>query len=602
MSDRYALIIASYEYQDPELRQLVAPAHDAEALARVLQNPDIGDFQVQTLLNEPSYKVSQAIETFFTDRRRDDLLLLFFSGHGVKDEDGHLYFATSDTRRRWLISTAVWANFVNRVMRRSRSRKQVLFLDCCYSGAFARGMVAKASMDVGTKERFEGRGRVVLTASNAMQYAFEGGEVKGKGVQSVFTRTVVRGLETGEADLDRDGFVSLDELYDYVHNCVTDETPHQRPGKWVFDVEGQIVIARNPLPIPKMLGLPLDLQKAIESPAGWMREGAASGLERLMEGEGEIAQIARVALEQLANDENPRVVAAAVRVLGIETKPQEPVLKPAPSPKIEKPKPESKPDVLTITSPIHLELVRIPAGEFLMGSDPAKDGKAYGDEQPQHTIGLPEFYIGKYPVTNAQYAAFVKTTDHRVPDHWKDSAIPSGKEDHPVVYVSWRDAIAFCEWLSEKTDKNFSLPSEAEWEKAARGVEGRIYPWGDESPTADLCNFGNNVNDTTPVGKYSPKGDSPYGCADMAGNVWEWTRSLWGKDWTMPDFGYPYDPKDGRENLDAGNDVRRVLRGGSFVLSDYYVRCASRYNGHYPYYRFAPSGFRLVASPFTSGI
>ncbi len=184
-NNRHALIIASYEYQDPELRQLVAPAHDAEALARVLQNPDIGDFQVQTLLNEPSYKVCQAIEIFFADRRRDDLLLLFFSGHGVKDENGHLYFATSDTRRRWLISTAVWANFINRVMRRSRSRKQVLLLDCCYSGAFARGMVAKTSMDVGAKERFEGHGRVVLTASDAMQYAFEGSEVTGKGVQSV---------------------------------------------------------------------------------------------------------------------------------------------------------------------------------------------------------------------------------------------------------------------------------------------------------------------------------------------------------------------------------------------------------------------------------
>jgi formylglycine-generating enzyme required for sulfatase activity len=246
---------------------------------------------------------------------------------------------------------------------------------------------------------------------------------------------------------------------------------------------------------------------------------------------------------------------------------------------------------ITISTPIDLELVRIPAGEFLMGSDPAKDKNAHINEQPQHTIDLPEFYIGKYPVTNAQYAAFVKSTDHRVPDHWKGGEIPSGKEDHPVVYASWYDVIAFCKWLSEETDKNFSLPSEAEWEKAARGVDGRIYPWGDKSPTADLCNFSENVGDTTPVGKYSPKGDSPYGCVDMAGNVWECTRSPYYKD-------YSYDPGDGREDLEA--DGSRVLRGGSFGSPVDAVRCASRL--WYPPLRYRSYGFRLVASPFTSEI
>ncbi|MCK4315092.1 MAG: caspase family protein, partial [Anaerolineae bacterium] len=113
---RVALIIASTQYQDADLRQLVAPAQDAEAQARVLQDPDIGGFAVQTLLNEPSYKVNEAVEAFFTDRKRGDLLLLYFSGHGIKDEDGQLYFATANTRRNLLRSTAVWANFVNDVM------------------------------------------------------------------------------------------------------------------------------------------------------------------------------------------------------------------------------------------------------------------------------------------------------------------------------------------------------------------------------------------------------------------------------------------------------------------------------------------------------
>jgi formylglycine-generating enzyme required for sulfatase activity len=118
----------------------------------------------------------------------------------------------------------------------------------------------------------------------------------------------------------------------------------------------------------------------------------------------------------------------------------------------------------------------------------------------------------------------VKATKRKVPQHWKSGKIPSGGENHPVVYVSWHDTVAFCDWLSQETDKDFRLPTEAEWEKAARGTEGWIYPWGDGLPTAELCDFADNVRLATPVGQYSPQGDSPYGCADMAGNVWEWTQ------------------------------------------------------------------------------
>jgi uncharacterized caspase-like protein len=155
------------------------------------------------------------IEAFCDDRKRDDLLLLYFSGHGIKDADGQLYFATVDTQlvqhnvRR---ATAVSANFVNDVMSRSRSRQQILLLDCCYSGAFKRGMLTKGGKRVGACEHFEGQGRIVLTASDALQYSFEGDQLEGEGVRSVFTRVLVQGLETGEADLDRDGCFSLATL------------------------------------------------------------------------------------------------------------------------------------------------------------------------------------------------------------------------------------------------------------------------------------------------------------------------------------------------------------------------------------------------------
>ena len=246
---RFALIVANSQYVDPDLQKLIAPAQDAEALANVLQDANIGGFEVKTLLDEPSYKVNEEIQAFFSDRGRDDLLLLYFSCHGIKDEEGQLYFATSNTSRKLLDATAISANFVNRMMFRSRSRRQILLLDCCYSGAFAKGLVSRADKKIHTGDYFEeGRGRIVLTASDSMQYSFEADklnvEVKDPG--SIFTRAVIDGLNTGKADLDKDGRVSYDELYEYTYDRVIDETPLQKPGKWVFGVEGDVIVARNP--------------------------------------------------------------------------------------------------------------------------------------------------------------------------------------------------------------------------------------------------------------------------------------------------------------------------------------------------------------------
>jgi formylglycine-generating enzyme required for sulfatase activity len=196
-----------------------------------------------------------------------------------------------------------------------------------------------------------------------------------------------------------------------------------------------------------------------------------------------------------------------------------------------------------------VELVLIPPGEFTMGS-----GKGHGDEKPVHKVYLDAFYIGKYPITNVQYKRFVEATRRRAPRHWSGGRIPEGKENHPVVMVSWYDARAYCKWLAEETGEIVRLPTEAEWEKAARGTDGRLYPWGNEFD-GDRCNtWESDIRDTTAVGEYSPRGDSPYGAADMAGNVWEWMSSLY-KD-------YPYNPDDGRENPEANGS--RVLRGGSF--------------------------------------
>jgi formylglycine-generating enzyme required for sulfatase activity len=243
-------------------------------------------------------------------------------------------------------------------------------------------------------------------------------------------------------------------------------------------------------------------------------------------------------------------------------------------------------------------MVLIPTGEFLMVSDPRRDKDADNDERPQHTLYLPDYYLARTPVTNAQYLAFVQATGQRQPRHWEGGKPPGGKEDHPVVNVSWHDAVAYCRWLAEVTGKPYRLPSEAEWEKGARGADGRIYPWGDRWD-ARRCNTSEGgKGNTTPVGAY-PQGASPYGLLDMAGNVREWTVSLWGKDVAKPAFKYPYDPTDGRENLETAPDFLRVLRGGSFRYFQRNVRCANR-SGDNPYSRGAYYGFRLVVSSISS--
>jgi hypothetical protein len=341
---RSALIVASDEYGDPGLRRLRAPAKDAQALATVLRDPDIGGFEVRTLLNEPAHVVNLAVEEFFAERRPDDLLLVHFSCHGIKDEDGELYFAATNTVLRALGATAVAADFVNRRMTRSRSRRIVLLLDCCYAGAFERGMTARAGAGVGIEAQFGGRGRAVITASSAMEYAFEGDELADTHElqPSVFTSALVEGLATGEADRDQDGMIALDELYDYVYDKVRTATPNQTPGKWTFGVQGDLFIARRARPVTVPAPLPTELQEAIDSPFAAVRAAAVQELGRLLQGRhAGLALAARLALERLTEDDSRMVIAAAMATLGGAEAPARPETLTA-EPPIEPPKQPQK--------------------------------------------------------------------------------------------------------------------------------------------------------------------------------------------------------------------------------------------------------------------
>jgi gamma-glutamyl hercynylcysteine S-oxide synthase len=248
-----------------------------------------------------------------------------------------------------------------------------------------------------------------------------------------------------------------------------------------------------------------------------------------------------------------------------------------------------------------VEFVRIPAGAFLMGS--TDDNALASDaEKPQHCVEIPyDYWLGRYPVTNDQFARFVEATHRSIA---LDKNL-SGKADHPVVNINWREALEYCNWLQSVIGKDLPanvgrvrLPTEAEWEKAARGNtdEVREWPWGDKFEKRNCNSEESSKKTTTPVGLYSPDGDSPFGLADMAGNVWEWTVSLWGLDLFKPQYRYPYQPLDGREKLDATPSMYRVVRGGAFNSRSSSVRIAYRY-WFDPRARSDSVGFRVVIAP-----
>ena len=304
-----------------------------------------------------------------------------------------------------------------------------------------------------------------------------------------------------------------------------------------------------------------------------------------------------------------------------------------------------------VTSLEGMQFCYVPEGSFILGSNKEEDSDAYEDESPQEELTLPAFYISRFPVTNGQFRGFVEAGGYEAKEYWTDDGwewknekdvlgprvfdSPYNLPNHPVVGVSWYETLAFTRWLDGVWKEQgvlpegveVKLPSEAQWEKAARGGlvipvgpmilsikelskhipalkdnlnPKHIYPWGDK-PDTNCANYSDTgIGATSAVGCF-PAGASPYGCEEMSGNVWEWTRSNWGKNWSKPDFKYPDKTDDGRENLNASKEVSRVLRGGCFYLNHPDMRCAYRY-GSDPDIRHYCIGFRLVFSPFNSDL
>lgn len=232
------------------------------------------------------------------------------------------------------------------------------------------------------------------------------------------------------------------------------------------------------------------------------------------------------------------------------------------------------------------DMVFVPAGEFIMGTSDEEYKiipQAFPCDRPQRRVYLDAFYIDPFPVTNEDYGRFVQETDYSPEGTkygtWRDFA-SAGKERHPVVSVSWNDILAYCKWSGKR------LPTEAEWEKASRGTDGRIWPWGNEWDARKCNSQQNKIGATTPVDRY-PQGRSPYGCFDMVGNVWELVS-----DWLALDY-YQWGPTRNPKGPPSG--ITHVMRGGAFSTRPECCRCAFRI-GPDSSTQFDRVGFRCAKS------
>jgi len=236
--------------------------------------------------------------------------------------------------------------------------------------------------------------------------------------------------------------------------------------------------------------------------------------------------------------------------------------------------------------------IYIPEGPFCMGS-PTMDGIPY-HEAHEHEVTLPAYRIGMYPVTNAQYEEFIRQTSTLVKSNmgWDGQRVPKGYEKHPVTGLTWYEALEYCQWLSKETDRQYTIPNEAQWEKACRGGKKSFYPWGDDFDQS-RCNFHQSA--LASVDAYPPQNE--YGCFDLVGNVRQWTCTLWGEKRILPEPKYAYPWKDdGRNDLEASRQIRRVVRGSSMTDDLEFLRCSAR-RGQAPDQGGLPSaqmGFRVA--------
>jgi formylglycine-generating enzyme required for sulfatase activity len=621
MAKKIALLIGVSEY-GAGIPPLLSALNDVEAMERVLQNPNLGNFaQVERLLNPDSVAMRIAIQKLFKNAGKEDLLLFFFSGHGITNDDNHLYLATRNTAKDDFEATAVDANFIQTQSKSCYSKRQVLILDACYSGAFASGWHTK-SIGVDIKKELGAEGRVVLTSSGATQTSFaqEGATL------SLYTQYLVEGIETGAADTDNDGNIHVQELHTYAKSKVQAVKPNMTPDI-ILDKEGYNILLsyapKNPeaeyrklveqyaqngelsefaflvlKPKRKTLGIADTKAEEIET------EVLEPFRRRLANLQSYKQAFAKAVEQKYPLDEHTLKILKDYRqdVLGLRDEDVESIeLEIISVKEAEYKKPEEvklSELIVDLGQGITLELVRVPAGKFTMGIPPQERKIAlenvlnYGVgvdtekvEQwldwstPHHEVHLQEFLMGKYTVTNAQWRAVMKTN----PSEKYDRKFQGDMQ--PVVGISWYEARAFCQKLSQHTGRNVRLPIEAEWEYACCAGTTTPFAFGNNITTNQVNYDGNNPYGDAPKGKYrectvdvnsfSPNSWHLY---QMHGNVWEWCLDRWHDSYSQKPKRLKSNGNEvwGETNVDEHDNLPRSVRGGSWCYDAFDCRSTNR--------------------------
>lgn len=599
----WALLIGINKYPNlPVQYQLRYAVNDVKGLKQVLMEQyQFPESNIITLTNEQAtyqnikQKMAQLSDPSKVEHH--DRVLIYFSGHGQtvplprSGEMGFIIPCDAKVDMSDIAASAYYAACLPmgelRRLARMIPAKHVLFLvDACYSGL-------AVSSRGGFQPSVPGYLRKVasLPVQQVITAGLKGDESyeKPEWGHGAFTYKLLEALRTGVADANEDGIITGLELAAHLRNVVPNISPKQTPQYGYFEGEGEFLFLRGvatvevgveEVPSLGTLGV-----SSVPVGATVYVDGVQRGVTPMVISEdtgvtGERTVIVALELEGYVTKRGKVTLQAGRKAswnVTLERLPEHSQRIDMPTRPGEEPSgPSSLPT--RITGKDGVPMVLIPAGEFQMGSNDGRDS-----EKPVHTVYLDAFYMDVYEVTNAQYRKFTNATGHKAPKlkyYWNDSRINS--PDQPVVGVSWHDAKAYCDWAGKR------LPTEAEWEKAARGgLVGKKYPWGDNI-THDDANYDDTYTDgedrweySAPVGSFAPNG---YGLYDMAGNVREWCA-----DW----FDY-YSSSPGRNPTGPSSRTRRVLRGGSWVNQTDFLRVAYRFL-YTPTGTEAGIGFRCVA-------
>ena len=585
----HALVIGNQAYR--HLPSLATPVADARTLADLLKR-EYGFQNVRLLTNSTRTEMVRALDDMRNALGPIDNLLIYYAGHGWLDREADRGYwlpvdAERDTRANWLSNADL-----TDTLRATKAKHVVIVADSCYSGTLTRNIGIQPLGSPEIMRLAQKKARTVLTSGGLEPVADVGG-----GGHSVFAKAFLNALSNNS------GIADLTTLFSTIRRQVllnAEQTPQYADirqtghdgGDFIFVRRGAQVAAVAPPPQAPPPG-PTITKEVVKEYGSLAIRGRLTGIEVWLGDQkiGETESGSALVLNDLAAGsyrlkarkrghkewERDVEVAANQRAeVMIDIEPLRP----------EPPKAARGED--------GAEMVLVPAGEFVMGSED------YDDEKPRHRVYLDAFYVDKFELTNALFERFVRSTGHQTTAEregwayaltgskwdkvngaaWKTPQGPGSSADtsHPVIQVSWQDADAYCRWAGKR------LPTEAEWEKAAHGTDGRKYPWGEQWDASRANSSESKLGRTTPVGSYA-SGASPYGAHDMAGNVWEWVADWYDKDY------YKRSPERNPQGPDSGTS--RVLRGGSWYNGPVNLRTAYRYYNS-PDYRGDGFGFRCA--------